>query len=73
MSPTVNTVPGMVSSRFAVSESPVLAQSAMSPAPAKTTGGLVAMSWTATVSQPVIPGALVTPMRTLSRPSAEYT
>ena len=54
--------------RFAVRESPVLAQSAMSPAPTSTLG---ATTWTMRVSAPVPPPLFVTATRTLYVPTAE--
>ena len=69
MSPSVNTVPGMPSSRLAVSVSPIVVLSAMSPAPTSTTGPAGA-AWTATESEPVLAKTFVTVTRTLSRASA---
>ena len=53
--------------RFAVRESPVLVQSAMSPAPTSTLG---ATTLTTRVSAPVLPSPFVTATPTLNVPAA---
>src|SRR5437667_2236021 len=65
------TVPPMLSSRLAVRVAPLL-QSAISPAPART-AAFVAMTCTASESDPNRPALSVTVTRTLSMPTAPYT